>query len=490
MQRLRHLIVIIPGIGGSELSDSTGHKTWTVGISALTRLLIKPGALDEDHGGQLEPTALIRSFTTFGPLMNIVGYEGLSEILESNFRSPRSHVHRKGRPAPSDTDVLLFPYDFRRSIADSAVGLADAINQTLAGIHQSAQHDRVIVLAHSMGGLVARYWIGALGGWRVCKALFTLGTPHRGAPKAFDWLVNGPGVGPLKHTALTRVLRGWPSMYELLPQYPAIWSESEQRAIETDQIPPLLVQHRPRLKDYEEEFRRMSGRARDVHDDIAAAWQQIPAEHVPDLLPLFGRGHATANAMTLSPEGRLLITKDDPPWRGNVEWKGDGTVPMLSAVPRELGDVRSVWRGLPDRHGELASPIGLIDPLISYNGEALPTRGDEAPSTPWLGIDIEDVVPAGVDTPIGVGVQPSGTLAERVQVTVSAAARPGQALFSSPMTWNEARRKWQCTLPGFSAGHYKVSMEAMRVGGPESVFAAVDLVALDPDYAFGPGTRP
>ena len=42
----------------------------------------------------------------------------------------------------------------------------------------------MIVVAHSMGGLVARYWMGPLGGWRVCRALITLGTPHRGAPKA------------------------------------------------------------------------------------------------------------------------------------------------------------------------------------------------------------------------------------------------------------------------------------------------------------------
>ena len=54
---------------------------------------------------------------------------------------------------------------------------------------------KVIVIAHSMGGLVARWWLTALGGHRVCRALITVGTPHRGAPKSVDWVVNGVRLG-------------------------------------------------------------------------------------------------------------------------------------------------------------------------------------------------------------------------------------------------------------------------------------------------------
>ena len=40
------------------------------------------------------------------------------------------------------------------------------------------------LLAHSMGGLDARYWISRLDGARRCASLTTLGTPHRGSAAA------------------------------------------------------------------------------------------------------------------------------------------------------------------------------------------------------------------------------------------------------------------------------------------------------------------
>jgi pimeloyl-ACP methyl ester carboxylesterase len=480
MPRLRHLIVIIPGIGGSEFTGPTGRMEWALGGSAIARFLIRPKLLDIDEAGALEPTSLVRTFTTFGSLINITGYEGLSTLLGTAFSDLESHNYRRGQPVPSKTDVLLLPYDFRRSVADSAVTLADAVGQALVGVHESAQRDRVIVVAHSMGGLVARYWIGALGGWRVCKALLTLGTPHRGAPKAFDWLVNGPGIGRLRHSGVTRVLRRWPSVYELLPQYPAIWDEREQRAIETYRLPAALVRRQPRLKNYEATFAAMSGQARRTHADIAAGWQQIPAGRAPDLIPCFGRGHPTVNLMRLSRQGALLISKEDPPWRGNVGWAGDGTVPALSAVPAELGEARAVWRGLPERHGDLACTSGLLDPLVSYNGAALPTRGQELPEVPWLGIDLDDVVPSGEPVPLGVRVQPNLEAAQGLHVSLTSADSSRRERYVAQMTWDGDSQKWHCMLPKLDAGRFRLSLEGVRVAGPESVFARADLVAVDP----------
>ena len=51
-----------------------------------------------------------------------------------------------------------------------------------------------------MGGLVARYFIEALGGWEVTRALITFGTPYRGSVNAIDFLAHGfkKGIGPFK----------------------------------------------------------------------------------------------------------------------------------------------------------------------------------------------------------------------------------------------------------------------------------------------------
>ncbi|SEF34102.1 Lecithin:cholesterol acyltransferase [Amycolatopsis pretoriensis] len=430
-------------------------------------MVISPTGLDLERFPELEPSALVRTFSAFGPLLTIIGYDRLSERLTKSFKDVVLHTYRSGEAVPEDVDVLLFPYDFRRSVADAAERLAGAVRATLGP--EASSRRRVIVVAHSMGGLVARYWIGPLGGWSLCSALLTLGTPHRGAPKAVDWLVRGPGIGPLRHPGLRKVLRRWPSLYELLPQYPAVWDENAGRETELTRLQPSA---------YAAQFATMAAAGRQVHDDIATAWGDIPAGRAPDVIPYFGRGHATPNLITLRPSGRLTVVKEDPAWRGNVGWAGDGTVPALSAIPRELGEQRAVWRGMRERHGPLTGTPSVIEVLRTYSGEPMPTRGGEAPETPWLGLDVEDVVPAGIEVAVGVTIQPEAALAAGVQITLCAVPVTAPPVFTTVMTGSE--RTWRATLPALLPGRYRIEFEARQVRGPESIFADVDLVVLDP----------
>ena len=54
------------------------------------------------------------------------------------------------------------------------------------------RHDRILLIAHSMGGLDARYMISKLGMADHVAALLTITTPHRGSPYA-DWCVKNLG---------------------------------------------------------------------------------------------------------------------------------------------------------------------------------------------------------------------------------------------------------------------------------------------------------
>jgi len=68
------------------------------------------------------------------------------------------------------------------------------------GLEQSNGHgNRVIMIAHSMGGLDARYMIANLGMHDRVAALLTITTPHRGSPYA-DWCLENLGrrLGGLK----------------------------------------------------------------------------------------------------------------------------------------------------------------------------------------------------------------------------------------------------------------------------------------------------
>ena len=197
--------------------------------------MIGPGSLDIDR--ELVPTALTNMLTVLPPWLVVPGYDGLTHQLRTCFGAGL-HVHdyRDGELVPAAVDVLRVPYDFRRSVATTA----DHVGRAVAAALGRDSDRQVVVVAHSLGGLVARYWIGVCGGWRHCRALITLGTPHRGAPRAVDWLFNGAGVGALRSAAATRVLRDWPSVYELLPQYPAVLTESGT-PVEVPQLSPTLV---------------------------------------------------------------------------------------------------------------------------------------------------------------------------------------------------------------------------------------------------------
>lgn len=83
------------------------------------------------------------------------------------------------------------------SIERRASQLKQNILRQLATIGR--EMDRVIILAHSMGGLDARYMISKLGMAERVAALLTISTPHRGSPYA-DWCLRhlGQRLGAVK----------------------------------------------------------------------------------------------------------------------------------------------------------------------------------------------------------------------------------------------------------------------------------------------------
>jgi len=92
---------------------------------------------------------------------------------------PTRHAYFRGVPdrlARSGCDVRLARVAGAGSIADRA--------RELAAFVKSIDAKRVTIIAHSMGGLDARYAIRKLGIAGRVAALVTVGTPHRGTPVA------------------------------------------------------------------------------------------------------------------------------------------------------------------------------------------------------------------------------------------------------------------------------------------------------------------
>jgi triacylglycerol esterase/lipase EstA (alpha/beta hydrolase family) len=60
---------------------------------------------------------------------------------------------------------------------------AQQIEEAVQALLAACGKDRVIIVAHSMGGLAARAWLRSFGAQRVAR-IITLGTPHHGTDLA------------------------------------------------------------------------------------------------------------------------------------------------------------------------------------------------------------------------------------------------------------------------------------------------------------------
>lgn len=89
---------------------------------------------------------------------------------------------------------VVLPYALLGDIRIAARMLADKVDATLAG----DKADKVDVICHSAGGLVARYYITYLKGAQKVRHLVTLGTPHGGT--YFSYLLHFPFLSIVRQT--------------------------------------------------------------------------------------------------------------------------------------------------------------------------------------------------------------------------------------------------------------------------------------------------
>jgi hypothetical protein len=120
-------------------------------------------------------------------------------------------------------------WNYSPLLTDVARGAAD-LGAHVERICEQTGHDRVHVVGHSLGGLIARYLVQRQGGDRRVDSLVTLGTPHQGSLLAH--------VVP---TPLIRQLRpGSPMLRQLAEPAPdcrtkvtAIYSDLDQVVLPT-----------------------------------------------------------------------------------------------------------------------------------------------------------------------------------------------------------------------------------------------------------------
>ncbi|MFE2104759.1 esterase/lipase family protein [Kitasatospora sp. NPDC059463] len=456
----RHLVYVLPGIGGSVLErpgkdGRPGEVVWDAGFGDIAALFAGPGRLAPDE--PLRPVGVIRSRRLLPGWTVVPGYERLLDGLRAlpGVRLDEGHPDRRDPAA----NVVVLPYDFRLGVARAAEQLAADVHERLQDFTETERAGRVTVVAHSMGGLVARYWLGPLEGWPLCRALITLGTPHRGAPKALDVLANGVRVAGVRLKGVSELLRSWPGVADLLPRYPAVWDATTGTARHPHELalPGLGA---------------AAEAGYDTHRDIEDGWRGIPRQpDTPVVVPRLGWSHDTPGSAHWDGR-RLSLHKTPPGWLPLDGWEhdhGDGTVPAFSAVPLELSaDHASGWRAR-DRHGPLGSAAwipGLVD-AFERRAPLTAVRGEERQTS--LGLDLDELHPAGATVPLRVRLRgdavPEGGEGLPVWATLRQAEEPGARVAEVRLDWDPAEGCHRTDLPGQQPGLYDVKVTARAVPG-------------------------
>ena len=195
---LRYLpIVIVPGIMGSRLTDpKTGELVWNpVGkpigdgpqpFACNNERLTQTSAElvpDETHGFDYDEADQEHEIQGIRHYYNLVGdfYGSLAKDM-SALDCGHSDIYQL-KPK-----VYCAGYDWRLDAAKSALRLAGVVEEAL----RETRERKVILIAHSMGGLVSRYYCRVLGGESRVHALILLASPTMGAPPAYTQLKHGP----------------------------------------------------------------------------------------------------------------------------------------------------------------------------------------------------------------------------------------------------------------------------------------------------------
>jgi alpha-beta hydrolase superfamily lysophospholipase len=106
-------------------------------------------------------------------------------ILVSGFGATRRNLSIIRKRLQKDGyHVIVLALDWQ-ALSDSVRGLyrmSEKLSTVVLQLRKGApaRNSRIILVAHSAGGLIARYYIQLLGGSHYCDGLITLATPHRG----------------------------------------------------------------------------------------------------------------------------------------------------------------------------------------------------------------------------------------------------------------------------------------------------------------------
>jgi Lecithin:cholesterol acyltransferase len=389
-------VVIVPGLMGSVLVEAgTGRTLW--GFTDLrwyVRAWTTGAGLADLHLSDQERQGRYGRVRAAG-LLRMPAYARILAGFEPYARLADQVRAVAAHPAA----VLEFPYDWRLPVAHNGRLLAEAATAHLQRWRAHEAHDaarrrhpagraaQLVLVAHSMGGLLARYLSLIPGASDDVRATVTLGTPFYGSVKAAVLLNTGRGAPLPARRPLAALLRRdadagvralaatLPGVHDLMPTYRCLDAGSTARRLTPADVVALGG-------DAE-----LAEAARDLHSKLAGA-------RLVGHRAVVGVAQPTPQSITLQNgvvRAHRYACEGEPgaaPQR--VDRAGDATVYRESASLH--GGAHTY---LPQQHGSLARTDEAIACAVHIVTERDPDAFGPPLGAGEIGLDLPDLVAAG-----------------------------------------------------------------------------------------------
>jgi pimeloyl-ACP methyl ester carboxylesterase len=271
-------VIVIPGVLGSRLVNSkTGEVVWPAVLAPRGERSILPMTPNlAANRDDVIAEGIVETVRLGKVLPEVYVYRDLLEALR-NFGG----YHDGDWETPSETGdrdtFYVFAYDFRRDNVENAQALERRIHALKEKLHRPDL--RFNILAHSMGGLIARYaamygeadlpadsqppqptWAGAAD----INKIIMLGVPNEGSADAFSTLLDGYSITeglrrriPLLNKLTAEESVTAPAIFQLLPHRNAArFLDENLQPLALDLYDPAVWKRYGWSPIYDPEFRR------------------------------------------------------------------------------------------------------------------------------------------------------------------------------------------------------------------------------------------
>lgn len=363
------IVVFVPGIMGSQLTTPAGKVVWP---GEFLELIAPYKHMDDLLDEQTVPTDIIRDYGIIPQYSSLV--KDLNSCgFEENSNPPT---------------LICFAYDWRKSNVLASRALSTELENALK---QNATIDEIILIGHSMGGLICRYYLEsgefiASPAFSKVSKLITLATPHMGSPLALTAILGQDRKMWLRPDQVAKFAADprYPAVYELMPPAtePFLWDESPAAGLAIVDLASMTAEMKLSADNL--------AQAATFHKGLNIAKKPTSVRY----FCFVGSRMKTATT--------ALYTKAPPSFRVRKfesDGGGDGTVPFASGL---LPSVQ--WFPVGGEHGQIYKDKDLRHRLGILLGKPGLLPGETKPSitTKEYVIGVNDPIQAVIKWPLSL----------------------------------------------------------------------------------------